>query len=125
MIPDFIPPELRQVCTSWVYYHTVIKKRSVTPEEFLSRRAYNLAGQGCNRSKKSKYGPQDRFNQIEMNRHRQYCIRNGWTPYPQYLESVKKWYEKQKLTRTPKETPREKAQRILREKGLAPRGMAA
>lgn len=72
-----------------------------------------------------KYGPAI-FDADESRRHRRYCQRKGWCEYEQYLEATRPWHEERgNQLRGLKESPREKAERILRERGLAPRSAAA
>ena len=67
----------------------------------------------------SKYGPPT-FDPVLARRHRAFCVRHHrFVPYTEYLKAVERWKAHQVPGYKPP-TPREKAQRLLAEKGLLP-----
>lgn len=117
MITGPLTKTQKGMLTSWLYYHNVKCGRSKTEADWRAKHSVVNGQTVLERS--SKYGPQDRFDAVEAKRHHDWCVRHGWAPYPEYLKRIAYWYEKQQLDRDRKESPREMASRILREKGLA------
>ena len=117
MITGPLTKKQKGTLTSWLHYHNVKCGRSKTEADWRAKHSVVNGQTVLERS--SKYGPQDRFDEKEAGRHQAWCTRNGWAPYPEYLKRSDNWHRKQRLERDPKESPREMAARILREKGLA------
>lgn len=105
------------ILTSWLHYHNVKCGRHKTEDDWRAKHSVVNGQTVLNPS--SKYGP-EKFDAREARRHRLWCTRNGWAPYPEYLKHAEAWHKRQGKIRDRKETPREMAARILREKGLAP-----
>lgn len=103
-----IPDRKRYVASR--HYHRKANGRDLTIEQWLVRRKYQRLGETCDRPAQTKYGPPG-GRPDQAHRHRVYCKRHGWRTWLEYQAAVRKHRPK-------RETPREMALRVLRERGL-------
>lgn len=125
---NHIPKPEHKRYRGWAAYRLSVG-RSCSAEDFWNRRCYVCGGRKGSGKTGSQYGPTGAYDRIEARRHARYCWRYGWVPYETYRERVQAWRDrrtkKEPAAPKPIETPREMAERILRERGLAPRRDAA